>query len=66
MNIDELEAYFKSKELPQTLKINRAITITNVPRYIESHLAIIRNYQDKQTFKGFYNRLIELKEILEQ
>jgi len=64
-DIAELENYFASIELPtQPIKLNRWSTITDCSLFIESHLAIVKANNGKQTFLPYLNRLQELKQVL--
>ena len=65
MSIEELELYFKDKKLPQTVEINKAVRISNVAHFVESHFTVLKNYGINRTFEPFYQRLIDLKNILE-
>jgi len=63
--ISELEAYFASIALPtQPVKLDQCSTVTNVQRFIEGHLATVKNYNGVQTFEPYLNRLQTLKQIL--
>jgi hypothetical protein len=63
--IQELEKFFKTASLyPQTVKLNHYTTITNVTRFVESHLATIKNYNDQIIFIPYLERLKRLKENL--
>ncbi len=60
--ISELEAYFASIALPtQPVKLDQCSTVTNVQRFIEGHLATVKNYNGVQTFEPYLNRLQTLK-----
>jgi len=64
-DIAALENYFASIELPtQPIKLNKISTITDCSLFIESHLAIVKANNGKQTFLPYLNRLQELKQVL--
>ena len=64
-DITELETYFSSILLPtQHIKFDQCSTITNTPRFIESHLSVIKANHGKELFLPYLSRLIELKKIL--
>lgn len=65
MTISELEAYYKDKELPQTLRIDRGTNITDVPKMVESHLTVINAHRGSKVTEPFIARLIQLKDILD-
>lgn len=64
MTVPELEAYFKSITLPESIQLGQAVKISNVQNFVDGHLAILKNYGDSPSFRGFYDRLIILKEKL--
>jgi len=62
-----LEAYFASAILPtQPVKLDQCSTITNVQRFVESHLATVREYNGNPTFEPHLDRLHKAKEIINQ
>jgi uncharacterized protein DUF6371/uncharacterized protein DUF6965/zinc ribbon protein len=66
LEIAELEQYFREITLPtQPIKLNQCTTISDVSRFIESHLTIIRANNGKRDFQPFLDRLIELRNIVE-
>jgi len=63
--ISALEKYFAGITLPtQPVKLDQCSTITNVSRFIESHLATAKEYNGIQSFEPCLNRLQTLKERL--
>jgi hypothetical protein len=63
--INDLETYFSKITLPnQPIMLNQCSTITNVPLFIESHLAAAKANKGKRTFLPYLNRLHELKKVL--
>lgn len=66
MNITDLEEYFKTATLPKELQINRSTRITNVRRMVDNHLEVLKQNGDKPTFSTFYDRLLQVKEIIEK
>lgn len=65
MTITELEQYFKNKELPKTLQVDRGTKITDVAKMVESHFLVINSYRGSKVAEPFIARLIQLKDILE-
>lgn len=64
-DINKLEHYFEEIILPsQPIKLNPYSKVTNVPLFIESHLAIVKANNGKQTYLPYLNRLQELKNVL--
>lgn len=66
MTIPELEQYFSSVDLPQTIQLEQAVKITDVPAFIESHLAIAKSHGHIKSLEAFQGRLIQLKTLLEK
>lgn len=63
--LSELETFFAGITLPTTpVKLNNYSEIKDVPGFIRSHLATLRNNFGKHTYSPFLNRLIELKQHL--
>lgn len=64
-NIEELEKFFSSASLPVVpVKLNPWTTILNISLFIDSHLAVVKNYNGIPNYKPYFNRLIELKKTL--
>jgi hypothetical protein len=64
--IDELENYFKSIELPnKPIHLNQCSLISDIPLFINGHISILRTNDGKQVFMPYLKRLKELKQILE-
>ena len=65
MNLEELELYFKNKELPKTLQYDQATVITDVAKFVDSHLTVIKLNGHVPAFSSFLYRLNRLKDQLE-
>jgi len=66
MTYDELNHYFKNVELPSVpIYLNKATKISDVRKFVHSHLTSIHHNPNSPTAKADYDRLIELKRILE-
>ncbi|MEI8047126.1 MAG: DUF6371 domain-containing protein [Bacteroidota bacterium] len=64
--IDLLESYFSSIQLPDTpIRLNQCTVILNLPGFISDHLVTLRKYNGNTVFIHFLNRLQLLKQILE-
>ncbi|MHB1108689.1 MAG: DUF6965 family protein, partial [Lutibacter sp.] len=64
-DIAALESYFLNFNLlPESIKLNQSHTLINVPLFIESHFATVKNNNGNSTFLPYLNRLQELKQIL--
>lgn len=63
--IEELETYFKSIEIPgEAIKLNKGTTIVDGSKFISAHLVIIKANNGKKRFTPYLNRLQELKNTL--
>ncbi|QHS58586.1 DUF6965 family protein [Chitinophaga agri] len=64
--IQEMEEFFKTAVLPQTINLAPGVNITDVKAFVFSHLQIIRLRKGVTIFEPFYDRLVQVKEILSQ
>ncbi|PWV56088.1 hypothetical protein [Chitinophaga sp. S165] len=62
--IQEMEEFFKTADLPETIELSAGSVITNVPAFIFSHLQIIKLRKGVGIFEVFYDRLLQVKEKL--
>jgi hypothetical protein len=62
--LDEIERYFKEVELPESIRLNEASEITDVPKFIESHIETVRHNEDRKVSLPYLDRLRELKDLL--
>ena len=63
--IDELESFFKNIKLPkEEIKLNQCTTISNLNKFITSHLATVKANNGNQIYFPYLVRLQELKVIL--
>ena len=62
--IRELEDYFKIAALPDTIVLDAGSRVDDVPRFIQSHLRVLRNNADKPAYEVFYLRLQKVKELI--
>lgn len=68
MTVYQLEAYFKSAELPQQpFHLNPSHKILDVNLFLESNFSKLRGAPVPYSFilRPMYDRLIELKDLLE-
>lgn len=67
MTVCQLEAYFKSAELPQPFHLNPSHKILDVNLLLESNFSKLRGAPVPYSFilRPMYDRLIELKNLLE-
>ena len=64
-NLSQIETYFQNITLPDyPIQLNRWTTITDVPKFVESHLSEAKAHNGNIYFKSGYESLIELRNIL--
>lgn len=64
--IEELESFFNSFSPPvNPIKLDAAMTVTDVPLFVRSHMATIKANQGRRSFKPYFDRLQLLKEKLD-
>lgn len=61
-----LKAFFEQQQFPKSVVIGPAETITDIPKFLDSHFHMIESYDDPKKFDVFLLRLIKLKEKLSQ
>ena len=66
MTIEELEAYFEGIDLPESVYLNQATKISDVRKFVTSHLFTVKAHGHIKAYSSFYDRLVQLKDILEQ
>lgn len=64
MTIEELEDYFNSAQLPAQIELHKSTRITNVRKFIDSHLAVLRQNGERGPFGAFFDRLLQVKTIV--
>lgn len=64
MTINELEAHFAALQLPQAVDLYKGVKITDVRKFVASHVAVIQFYGLKSLSQPFFDRLIHLKDII--
>ena len=63
--VEELETYFKSIELPKTpILLGQGETINDVGKFLESHFATLKHRKKETVNLPFLVRLRKLKAIL--
>jgi len=62
--IRELEDYFNGASLPATIVLDAGSRVDDVPRFVQSHLKVLRNNADKAAYEVFYLRLLQVKEMI--
>ncbi|TDQ08594.1 DUF6965 family protein [Pedobacter metabolipauper] len=64
MTYEELEGAFHGITVPDEAQLDDGVRITNVPKFIKSHLQVIKGAQNARMSTVFEDRLIKLLEII--
>ena len=64
MAIDELNVFFSSVILPETITISEGVKIINVPDFIQGHLDALNTISEESVAAVFYERLMLVKSHL--
>lgn len=62
--VNKLEAFFNKTVLPNSVELEPGTRIINLPRFIESHLNVLK-YGNKSMSELFGSRLQRLRVLLE-
>lgn len=57
VDISKLEAFFKDKELPETHKLSKCETITDVKTFAATHIATIKALNGRDVVMPYVERL---------
>ena len=62
--IKELEAYFLNTPFPlKPIQLNQCSTITDIGKFVKSHLETVKRYNGKRSFLPYLERLRQLKKL---
>lgn len=62
--LDEIESFFANAKLPESIRLNEASEITDVPKFIEGHIETARHNEGGKSALPYLDRLRELKDLL--
>jgi hypothetical protein len=63
--IEELEFFFNNTRLTdQPITIEEGYTVSNISKYIQTNLAIIKKNNGNPTFEPYYTRLLKLRAVI--
>ncbi|MEM6320634.1 MAG: hypothetical protein AAF960_23395 [Bacteroidota bacterium] len=65
-DIEQLEQYFSSIELPESLELAPFATITDLQRFVKAHLSTVRRQNGKRVFLPYLERLVRVAELLKK
>jgi hypothetical protein len=63
-NIEEIKKFFNNRDLPETVKLDSNTIITDVNKFVQSHIQYVENNIGNKTFLPYLERLQKLKLIL--
>lgn len=64
--LDELEEYFKGVDLSKNpIQLDKTTKIVDISKFLDSHFTVLRDNSGNKTFMPFYDRLIKIKELIE-
>lgn len=63
-DVQEMEEFFTTTDLPKTIELGPGSVITNVPAFVFSHLQIMKLRKGVGIFEVFYDRLVVVKQKL--
>ncbi|RZM21468.1 MAG: hypothetical protein EOO88_33145 [Pedobacter sp.] len=66
MTVEELEASFVGIDLPEEAELYPGVIVRDVPKFIASHIATIKNASNARMSDAFVDRLVRLLEIIEE
>lgn len=64
MTLSDLEAYFYTAELPQSLQLSPQEHITDLRKCVDGHISMLRARSGNKTFMPYYHRLVKIYQIL--
>ena len=64
MTLSDIEAYFSTAELPQTLQLSPQEHITDLRKCVDGHISMLRARSRNKTFMPYYHRLVKIYNIL--
>jgi len=64
IDINTGEIYFNINELPKSIQLNQCTFISDVKKFVQSHIAYCNTYFKNNIHIPYLNRLNELKNIL--
>ena len=60
MNINKLEKFFNSIELPNKIILNECEDIKDVPDFIKTHLSYLKGNSGNKRYQPYYDRLFKV------
>ena len=64
MTLTELETYFKTQTLPKQVKLSQCETIVDAPKFVASHIEVLKANSGNCAYLPFWDRINKLHELL--
>ena len=65
MNLKQLKIFFKDHTFSEdTIKLNKAETINDQKKFVETHIKILESQSGKQGFRPYYDRLLKYYNLI--
>lgn len=64
MTLPKLKSYFQNSKLPDSIQLKNGEFICDVKLFVSGHIAVLENNKWNRRFLAYYERLVELFEVL--
>ena len=64
--VNRLSQFFEAANLPTILELSACARITNVQKFVQSHLSIIQNNQNKAVYLPYLERLEQIEQLIKE
>lgn len=65
MTLDQLEAWFKSYEIPETIQLDKCAKVLNTRKLIDTSISFLRSHSGNKGYLPYYYRLLKLKKQID-
>jgi hypothetical protein len=62
----DMEIFLRTAKKPKEIDLTAGTRIVDVPKFIQSHLAVLQTVGNKPVYDGFWIRLVQLREVLDK
>lgn len=63
--VEELRNFFASVELPDSIRLSQSERISDVPKFVDSHLAMVEANDGNETYRPYLDRLQKVRDKLQ-
>lgn len=64
--VEELERFFTGLNMENNFQLTKCQIVHNLTKFAQSHLEVIKANSGNKTFKPYYDRLVDLKKMIEE